>query len=299
MCQPKVISSIESFVVETKQDYEKWGIEFPWFRGEPTTDTPLVPMLYRGDYQNIGDFENRLLQYFRMKAPSFWYANLPDRNHTDQWLFLAQHVRLPTRLLDWTEGSLIALYFALQEKEPLVWMLNPFALNRLSTDSGNPKEHNIYPLTWYDPTDCVCEFKKEAIITQAQKEGRTPECYKPNIGFENIAGAWTNDTRGCKLPIAIQTTIVHPRMTAQRSCFTVHGKDKRSLCELFSEIAKSDIIKKYVFDIRDENRRKVLLDELRILGVSEATILPELEGLTKELTQLFRPDLANYGASQL
>ena len=62
---------------------------------------------------------------------------MPDVERTDQWLFLARHAGVPTRLLDWTEGALIGLHFALQEneKEPVVWMLNPLEMNRLSTPS--------------------------------------------------------------------------------------------------------------------------------------------------------------------
>ena len=267
MCQEKKIDSVESFIQATRDDYKKWDIEFPWFRGEPTCDTPLLPKLFRkkdkGDY-----FENRLLQYFRMKAPSLGYGKTPHRDHTDQWLFLAQHVGLPTRLLDWTEGSLIALYFALQEKEPIVWMLNPFALNALSiTDKTEKLTFNIYPLTWYDPRE------------------KDPEA-KFNIGFENIAGAWQDDKRGVDLPVAIQPTNVHSRMTVQRSCFTVHGKKKESLCDLVTD---KNILRKYVID---SSKSKEMLEELRILGVSRATLFPDLDGLSEDLKKLFRPDLA-------
>ncbi len=257
MCQEKQINSVESFIQATRDDYKKWGIEFPWFRGEPTCDTPLTPKLYRKEYQ--GDYyENRLLQYFRTQAPAVSYTKTPDRQDTDLWLFLAQHVGLPTRLLDWTEGSLIALYFALQEKIPIVWMLNPFELNSLSAPSTKGS-FNIYGPTWtHDPS---------------------------NIITKNIHAAWQNDEGGLDLPVAIHPTNIHPRMAAQRSRFTVHGKRKESLCVLLSD---KDILKKYVID---DTNSKAMLDELRILGVSRVTLFPEIDVLAQDLTRLFRPDL--------
>jgi len=271
MCQYKKIDSIEAFIKQTKNDYQKWELGespwLPWFRGEPTCDKPLLPKLYRGEYEDES-YENRLLQFFRMKAPSLGYGKMPDREYTDQWIFMAQHVGFPTRLLDWTEGSLIALYFALQEEKPVVWMLNPFELNRLSTLSDtSDKPYNIYALTWYKPEDGSI-----------------------NIGYENIRSAWELDSGRLDLPVAVHPTNVHPRMTAQRSCFTVHGKKKKSLYKLLSQnYPEKDILTRYEID---GNKSKEMLDELRILGVSRATMFPEPVGLAKDLTELFRPDLA-------
>src|SRR5262249_9056498 len=127
---------------------------FPWFRGEPlSAKTPLLPVLFREPGKHD---ENRLLQQFRMKAPSLGLGVIPPRDHTDQWLFLARHVGLPTRLLDWTEGLLVALLFAVCDSrgEPrqaedgaVVWMLDPVKLNDLSTP-GQPSRDNEFPLPW-------------------------------------------------------------------------------------------------------------------------------------------------------
>jgi hypothetical protein len=85
--------------------------------------------------------------------------------------------------------------------------------------------------------------------------------------------------------VAIDPTYVHPRIPAQRGRFTVHGKKKEGLGALVSE---RGILKKYIID---GDKSKEMLVELRILGVSKATLFPELDGLAKDLAELFRPDL--------
>jgi len=253
------IDSIEQFISQIRIDYLGWNtVNHPWFRGEPESETPLLPKLYRKKKDGAGHNENQLLQFFRMKAPSLARGTiLPPRENTDQWLFLAQQVGLPTRLLDWTEGALIALYFAVLEEKPIVWMLNPVGLNQQSVSKGIVLEDNEFPLTWFSP-------KGKEI----------------NIGSENIKGAWQKDQLGVNLPVAIHPTSVHPRMGAQRNCFTVHGKVKKPLSELIGP----DLLRKYVIN---HKHSKEMMKELRMLGISHTTIFPEPEGLSEELKQLF------------
>src|SRR5215472_15457567 len=117
------IQSVEDLIRTVRNDALSWHLdpkEPTWFRGEPDVDTALTPMLYR---HGLAPHENALLQMFRARAGGFQDV-VPMRDHTDQWLFLARHAGLPTRLLDWSEAALIGLFFALKEDSPVIWMLN-------------------------------------------------------------------------------------------------------------------------------------------------------------------------------
>lgn len=274
MVEKEKIESIEEFINKTKEDCEKWGLGkspwFPWFRGEPSCDTSLLPKLFRKKYQN-NYHENRLLQLFRKKAPGVPDIKTPKRDDIDQWLFLAQHVGLPTRLLDWTESSLIALYFALKEKEPIVWMLNPFALNHLASNTS------------YDPDNLTYNIH---LITHTHVGSGI------NIGFENIRSAWTNDSGVIEFPAAIVPTYTHARMVAQRSCFTIHGKNKKSLNQIVTANKKDKVLKSYFLDV-DRSKKEEMRVQLRCLGISYITLFPEIDFLADDLTELFWPDLVN------
>ena len=287
MIEGRTVKSIEDLVSYIKKDYSSWKTTtYPWFRGEKAnTSTPLLPKLYRriGKHRHS---ENSLLQQFRMKAPSLGLMNTPDRNHTDEWLFLAQHVGLPTRLLDWTEGLFIAVYFALLEKKPVVWMLDPVELNRRSTNQKI--EDNIFPLTWF--SNSMAPTTKNDISMLAQLLIVDPSLYQdfqealgdmtPNLGNINIRGAWENDSIGTEIPVAIHPTNIHTRMSSQKSCFTIHGKKQESLSNLVS----NRILKKYIIPPKLVNSMK---KDLRLMGITHTTAFPDLDNLALDLSEIF------------
>ncbi len=243
------VNSIHGFIRQIKAVASQWDARTtPWFRGEPNVvDTPLLPRVFRTDQPGRKLDENWIVQSFRRMAPA--YVETPDTRETDQWLFLMQHLRVPTRLLDWTEGALIALYFALEFTDPVVWMLNPDELNQLSLPNEKVVP-GVYPITWTGDN---------------------------NIGYLNIRGAWEQDRVGTQLPVAIKPTYVHVRMGAQKSCFTIYGRAQEPMPTLVPE----SVLAKFVI------RRKAVLPlkrDLKVLGITHTTVFPEADYLAREIT---------------
>ncbi len=65
-------------------------------------------------------------------------GEVPSNSDPLGWLFLMQHYRLPTRLLDWSQSPLVALYFALgkpDDRDAVLWALSPTQLNILEAQT--------------------------------------------------------------------------------------------------------------------------------------------------------------------
>jgi hypothetical protein len=103
-----------------------------WYRGQADASWGLIPAIVRNpDHLKA---ELTLIKLFRQNAR----PHLREYPETDwEWVFLMQHYRAPTRLLDWSESPLVGLYFALwdktsehEKKDAALWFLDPVALNR-------------------------------------------------------------------------------------------------------------------------------------------------------------------------
>jgi hypothetical protein len=101
------ISSLEEYLAQPMMDLNRQV-----YRGVANAAFRLIPSI--GRFEGVAsdalfNFERHIFQEFKRRA----HPHLKKVPTSDfEWLFLAQHYRLPTRLLDWTTNPLVAIYFA-------------------------------------------------------------------------------------------------------------------------------------------------------------------------------------------
>ncbi len=224
-----------------------------FFRGHAYSSWELHPTLLRHCLENglksddeIRDLESALFFEFRSRAKELHGQSLSD------WdiLFHMRHHTLATRLLDWTEGLGVAVYFALQKatenSTPCVWLLNPYALNKKkkSWKVRDLVAPEYLPHGDYEFGDYLVDYSKSK-------------------GFD-----WD-------WPVALYPMHRNARLHAQHGYFTIHGEDTRPL-----ELIAPDVVRKVPLprEARDE-----AWEFLRIAGINEYLLFPDLDHLASHL----------------
>jgi hypothetical protein len=279
----KPVNSLGEFTDRVSKIRQSWGLakhKELWFRGESRDygDTILRPELYRPP--NVGvplkpiwkllNIENDLYEEFQRNAVERSNEKTSDEDWDWDSYFLMQHHNGPTRLLDWSDGALMALHFALRNKaddsyDARVYVLESY---RLSEQLKQLPDVKIVEETW---KTYVAKHPSYEL-----KEDEWEDAYLPT-DEEDLA-----EMNVPRPPLVLDFPLITRRIAAQRSRFIVFGTEPDWLSEEFKKA--NSTIKPIV--ITSGSRSKIR-QELRDCGVTESVIYPDLDGLGREMRQLW------------
>ena len=184
------------------------------FRGQTNKYLPLIPTLYRN--KSYISNEQNIIQDFSLKAEAFFDREIELFDKIDK-LTLMQHYGVPTRLLDFTESPLIALFFALE---------------KISTES-----FNTAPCVYCINLKAFSYNKNGNLLSSKHVESLEPQkIFKYNTGT-----------------CAFFSKLKNKRLTAQKGVFVLFNENKPlELLVDSNYITKIEIDREYIDQIKTE-----------------------------------------------
>jgi hypothetical protein len=301
------------------------GEILPWFRGARNAKHTLTPSLardwrkYYELYDHIYDLEEYYYDRFTRFGRPFLGGTMP--NDEIEWNYIMRHHSIPSRLLDWTKGSLIALSYATQafsedldslaefmsarsdgsptssaqtsedctcadDRDAVVWMMEPRRLMETATKCLYPQPiRNIA-----SRRKKVRAMRRDFFKDRAQMEATSSDEELSNPDLWDNEGYW-------RYPLPLIPSHISARVGSHLSRFTLHSLS--SYVGTSSTPPDSDIglacFARDAFNEKDDgfwylvkielpaDRLHTIARVLRMTGVADMNLTQDLDGLSREL----------------
>ncbi len=226
------------------------------FRGLSDSNYKLESRLARhgGDFRKL---EKHLLRNFKKYA----HRSVVEKDSIWNWLSVAQHYGLPTRLLDWTYSPFVAMHFATAD-------IDAFNVDGVIWAVNYVKTHNILP---------------EKLSRKLEEEGAN--VFTVEMLFESIKSLTELENLSSDpFILFFEPPSIDDRIVNQFAFFSM-SSDSRVVLNSWLE-DKMDFWRKIVIpaELKWEIR-----DKLDQANITERVLFPGLDGLTKWLTRHYSP----------
>lgn len=230
------------------------------FRGTPDAQEPLVTALMRlgGAYSRV---EGALLRAFRKYAPR---SAVPGDSIWN-WLAVAAHHGLPTRMLDWTYSPFVALHFA----------------------TDNPQQFNIDGVVW-----CVNYRQLKKHLPDRLKELLRQD--GADVFTTELLGRGANSLpdldrlAGEPFPLFLEPPSLDERIINQFALFALMSSPTARLDEWLAErtVSGGGLTRRIIIPsaLKWEVR-----DKLDQANITERVLFPGLDGLSLWLQRYYTP----------
>lgn len=231
-------------------------------------DYKLIPGIFRWKQISTGHYsseyaqlEHNILYDFISEACRFM-PNISDDNICE-WLEVAQHFGVPTRLLDFTQNPLVALYFAcsdLQDINASVYIINETAYNKVF-------------------------FGENALVLATKSQYYISKIITDEVIWQNYLSH--DDPQYIQYPWIYKPYYLEERMTTQSSIFMLWGAQRQELTYFMKpeywmsneNNPNNKEIGIIYYILIPGNKKAEILKQLNLFGINEKFIYPGLDGV--------------------
>ncbi len=245
------------------------------FRGQGSKHYELIPSIGRGRkapcHISILDQERNLIEMAKYKLPHIFKADLLPID----LLALLQHYGIPTRLLDVTSNPLVALYFAISNRDEDGEV---FAFEYSDSDRANYPVINAIAESYkfaFTTVEPLSSFYEAAMMQSYFDEQRLFVSYRTN----EEGGRWIKEC--CEKLLFVNASEQLERQKLQQGFYILfpneiakYGEDDFCFHKLINPIDKNHKQIKQRFIIKKESKAEIR-KKLEFLGISEATLFAD------------------------
>jgi len=273
----KKIGSIRTFL--NILDDIKFSKDYIYFyRGHSDYTFKLEPSIYRNN--GLIDNEDKIFREIILRCPD----DFQDSTVTFQKLVKMQHYSLPTRLLDITENSLTALFFACQDSntdgEVIIFKIHKNDIKYFDSDtvsilSNVSKLSSSFKIEQNESND-ITEFNKQdnikLLLHEIQQE---KHFFSPVINPIHLQSV-----------LCVKPKLDNQRIIRQEGAFFLFG------IENIKESCANFPIEKIYYPnssrlIINSSKKEIILKQLKRLGINNSSIFPEIDNIAKDIKETY------------